>query len=394
MGMRLKDWGDREKMEAGWNARTMARYQRQMVLPQVGIEGQRRLLKSRVLIIGAGALGSAAATYLVAAGVGNVGLVDGDTVELSNLHRQILHDDADVGRLKTRSAAERLRAMNPEVNLIEHAEFLTRHNVMAIFGSYDLVVNGSDNFPTRYLINDAAVLSHIPLVDAAILRFEGQLSVFRPGFGCYRCLFPAPPPPGVVPDCAEAGIFGAVAGVLGSMEAVEALKILLDLADPDSHMFMIYDALGATWHRMPMHRDPDCAVCGDHPVIREPIDYERFCQSSGPSSVGSVRGPVVSEFALEVSEVKALMDNPAVTVVDVREGNEFHSGHLPRARHYPLEDLDRLLVDGITDTVLVVCAVGVRSAYGAKYLRSHGVTAFTLTGGMAAWRDAYPDDNT
>lgn len=372
-----------------WNARTMGRYQRQMVLPQVGIDGQKRLLESRVLVIGAGALGSAVATYLVAAGVGTLGLVDGDTVELSNLHRQVLHDEAHVGRMKTWSAAERLHAMNADVTIVEHAEFLTRHNALEIFAQYDLVINGSDNFPTRYLVNDAAVFTQKPLVDAAILRFEGQLAVFRPGLGCYRCLFPTPPPAGTVPDCAEAGIFGAVAGVLGSMEAVEALKVLLDLGHPQTSVFMIYEALGGVWQRVPLRRDPHCVVCGDHPAVTELVDYANFCGIAASSSPnGSVPNAEPREFSVNVNEARLLVDKPGVAVVDVRDKREFESSHLPGARHYLLEDLDRLLHDGVGDSVLVVCATGIRSAYAAQYLRSRGITAWTLAGGMAAWRES------
>lgn len=370
-------------------ARQMGRYQRQMVLPQVGIDGQRRLLASRVLVVGAGALGSAAATYLAAAGVGTLGLVDGDTVDLSNLHRQIVHDEHQIGQLKTASAARRLEAVNPDVRIVEVPEFLSASNVLNLFADYDLIVNGSDNFPTRYLVNDAAVLLEKPLVDAAILRFTGQLAVFRPGQGCYRCLFPAPPPPGMVPDCAEAGIFGAVAGVLGSMQAVEAIKILLDLAKLSTSTFDEYDALTGSWQRVPFQRDVDCAVCGDHPSVTAPIDYERFCgvPSPGPSDVVRVRG--TEEFSVSVEQAVRLMQNPPITILDIRDREEFEQGHMQNAIHGGLEDLDAVAASHpLGDPLLIVCAAGVRSAYAAKYLRANGYAAWTLIGGMQAWQNA------
>lgn len=369
-------------------ARQMGRYQRQMVLPEVGIDGQRQLLDSRVLVVGAGALGSAAATYLAAAGVGTVGLIDGDTVELSNLHRQILHDESQIGQLKTQSGARRLQAVNPDVCIQEHPEFLCSANVLNLFADYDLIVNGSDNFPTRYLVNDGTVRLKKPLVDAAILRFEGHLTVFRPGSGCYRCLFPTPPPPGSVPDCAEAGIFGAVAGVLGSMQAVEALKILMNLGESQAGTFLLYEALSSSWHRIPFHRDPECVVCGNHPSVTELIDYENFCGVTSPTGREVVPVLGTEEFSVNVEQAARLLADPRVTILDVRAREEFMNGHVPGAVHCALEDLDELTVGHLLDApVLVICAAGVRSAYAAKYLRSRGYKAWTLTGGMQAWLD-------
>ncbi len=379
-----------EHMWPPLTSRQLGRYQRQMVLPGVGLDGQRRLLASRVLVIGAGALGSAAATYLAAAGVGTLGLVDGDTVELSNLHRQILHDTLDVGRSKTASGAERLRSLNPDVTIVEHSTFLSSANALDIFRDYDLVVNGSDNFPARYLVNDAAVMTGKPLVDAAILRFEGQLAVFRPGFGCYRCLFPAPPPPGAVPDCAQAGVFGALAGVMGSMQAVEALKILLGLAADEPGRFMIYDALASNWYRMPLNRDRACPVCGEHPTVTALIDYEAFCgigESAVPAEAPSTRAQAVS-----IAEAQALLQDPGVSIIDVREAHEFAAGHIPGATNIPLEQLDRLAsTHDPQKPLLVVCAAGVRSAYGAEYLESRGFKAWTLSGGFSHWQASGQD---
>ncbi len=370
-------------------ARMMGRYQRQMVLPEVGMAGQERLLSSSVLIVGAGALGSAAATYLTMAGVGTVGIVDGDVVDRSNLHRQILHDEVNVGRKKTESAAMRLRALNPDVRLNLHSVFLSSENGREIFSHYDVIINGSDNFPTRYLVNDATVFLRKPLVDAAILRFEGQLAVFRPGAGCYRCLFPAPPPPGTVPDCAEAGVFGALAGVMGSMQALEALKLLLNLAQPATSSFMIYDALAATWHRFPFPRNSDCVVCGDHPTVTDLIDYENFCAVSAPATNAPPRSLAASspaEYAVDIAEACRLIEEPDVRIIDVRSAAEYQSGHIPGALHLPLEELDALSAPD--SRLVVVCAAGVRSATAVQYLRARGRAAWSMTGGMAAWRMA------
>jgi sulfur-carrier protein adenylyltransferase/sulfurtransferase len=447
-----------ERTKPQLRARDIGRYQRQIVLPEVGIEGQLQLLESRVLVVGAGALGSAAATYLAAAGVGTLGLVDGDVVDLSNLHRQILHDEAQIGRLKTDSGAKRLKALNPHIDVVEHSEFLSSENVLRLFSEYDLIVNGSDNFPTRYLVNDAAVLLRKPLIDAAILRFEGHLAVFQPGHGCYRCLFPTPPPEGTVPNCAQAGILGAVAGVLGSMQAVEALKVLLGLNEGKAGTLLLYEALSSNWRRMPFDRDPDCAVCGDDPSVTQPIDYDAFCgvgiaplgrsqpvngavsdaassavrdtstsqvTSKAASPAGgttispeasSAGGTTVDlaaskaahdtaskaislagmeEFSVGVEQALSMVTNRSVTVMDVRQAEEFAGGHVPGAVHCALEDLDVWMENHREDTrLLVVCAAGVRSAHAAKYLRSCGYTAWTLIGGTGAWVAAGCDITT
>ncbi len=363
-----------------FSAREMARYQRQLVLPEVGIEGQQRLRDSGVLVIGAGALGSAAATYLAAAGVGRIGLLDGDRVDATNLHRQILHAHKDVGRPKAESGAERLMALNPEITVEEHREFLSRENALELFSGYDLIVNGSDNFPTRYLVNDAAVFLKKPWVDAAILRFEGQLAVFTPGRGCYRCLFPSPPPPGTVPSCAEAGILGAVAGVLGSMQAVEALKILIGLQDDGPARLLLYDALRSTWHAVPFRNDPRCPVSGTNPTITELPDYEGFCGVPLPTT--ETPSDAAAVFELTGEEAARRLQAGEIRVVDVRTAEEYARGHLPGAALTALEALDAV---GAGPPVLTVCAVGVRSQYAAQYLRAHGIDAWSLAGGTAAW---------
>ena len=255
------------------------RYARHMILPGIGGDGQRKLMDARVLVIGAGGLGSPAAMYLAAAGVGTIGLVDFDKVELSNLQRQLLHDTADVGRPKVESAGERLADLNPNVDVVPHQTLLSSENAFDILGGYDVVVDGTDNFPVRYLVNDATQMLGKPLVYGSIYQWEGQASVFLPGQGspCYRCLFPEPPPPGTVPSCAEGGVFGVLPGIIGSVQAVEAIKLILGAGDPLAGKLMIYDALANEFTTVNLRWDPDCPVCGKHPTVTELIDYEAFC---------------------------------------------------------------------------------------------------------------------
>ncbi|MBI3990166.1 MAG: molybdopterin-synthase adenylyltransferase MoeB [candidate division NC10 bacterium] len=253
------------------------RYSRHIILPEVGGKGQRKLLSSSALIIGAGGLGSPSALYLAAAGVGRIGIVDFDAVDLSNLQRQILHDNDDVGRPKVLSARERLTDINPDVEVIPIEAQLSSENALKIISQYDIVVNGCDNFPTRYLTNDACVFLNKPMVDGSILRFEAMVTAFIPGKGCYRCLYPAPPPPGVVPSCAEAGVFGALCGVIGSLQAVEAIKILLGTGESLAGRLIFFDALTMEFRQVRIRRDPECPVCGDNPTIKELIDYHEFC---------------------------------------------------------------------------------------------------------------------
>lgn len=254
----------------GFTENQIRRYSRQIILPQVGGKGQRKLLSSKVLVVGAGGLGSPAALYLAAAGVGTLGLVDFDAVDLSNLHRQILHHTDDVGRPKTESAAETLRALNPDVSLTLHRRRISSENALEILEPYDVIVEGSDNFPTKYLINDACVFLGKPLVFGAVYQFEGQAAVFRPGEGpCYRCIFPEPPPPNIVPSCQEAGVLGAVPGIIGSIQAAETLKLLLSIGETLPGRFLVFDALHTSFMDLEMKRNPDCPVCGDHPTITE-----------------------------------------------------------------------------------------------------------------------------
>jgi molybdopterin/thiamine biosynthesis adenylyltransferase len=253
------------------------RYARHIILPEVGSIGQRKLLGSKVLVIGAGGLGSPAAMYLAAAGVGTLGIVDYDMVDLSNLHRQIIHGHHNIGVAKVDSVRERLADINPDVHVNTYNDLLTSANAMDVIKDYDVVVNGSDNFPARYLVNDACYLLGKPLVDGTLFRFEGRANVFLPGKGCYRCLFPSPPPPGAVPSCAEAGVLGAMCGVIGTIQAVETIKLLLDLGEPLVNRLMLFDSLSMEFREVKIPRDPECPLCGDNPTIHELVDYEAFC---------------------------------------------------------------------------------------------------------------------
>ena len=261
----------------GWTEEQIRRYSRHIILSEVGGKGQRKLLNSKVLLVGAGGLGSPAALYLAAAGVGTLGIVDFDLVDLSNLQRQILHHGHDVGRPKITSAKETINDINPDVKVIPHETRLSSENIMEIIADYDIVLDGTDNFPTRYLINDACVLSGKPNVHGSIFRFEGQATVFAPGKGCYRCLYPAPPPPGMVPSCQEAGVLGVLPGVVGTIQAIETIKLILGIGDSLAGRLLLFDALGMDFREVRIRRDPGCPICGDNPTIHELIDYDVFC---------------------------------------------------------------------------------------------------------------------
>ncbi|MCH7605569.1 MAG: molybdopterin-synthase adenylyltransferase MoeB [Chloroflexi bacterium] len=262
------------------------RYSRHIIMGDVGSKGQRSLMQSKALIVGAGGLGSPSAIYLALAGVGTIGIVDFDVVEVSNLQRQILHHTSDVGRTKLDSARDNLKAYNPDVTMVAHEERLEAHNAREIISQYDLVINGADNFATRYLVNDACYLEGKPLVDGSILIFDGQATVFIPGEGCYRCLFPAPPPPGMVPNCAEAGVLGALTGLVGSIQATEALKLILGIGESLSSRLLLIDALSMSFREVKIKRNPACPLCGDNPTVTELIDYEIFCGLAEPETAG------------------------------------------------------------------------------------------------------------
>ncbi|GIW10588.1 MAG: hypothetical protein KatS3mg061_1645 [Dehalococcoidia bacterium] len=275
---------DFEQRPIRWGPEQVQRYSRHLILPEIGGAGQKKLLRARVLLVGAGGLGSPAALYLAAAGVGTLGLIDFDLVDMSNLQRQILHRTSTVGRPKVESGKQTLTDLNPDVTVITHQVPLNAENALEIIPQYDIVVNGCDNFPTRYLVNDACYLLKKPLVDGSIFRFEGQATVYLPGKGCYRCVFPAPPPAGAVPSCAEAGVLGVLPGIIGVIQAIETIKLILGLGEPLVNRLLLFDALEMSFRQVRLRRNPNCPLCGDHPTIHQLIDYEDFCGVAIPSA--------------------------------------------------------------------------------------------------------------
>ena len=383
----------------GLSREELHRYARHLALPGVGREGQERLKEARVLCVGAGGLGSPVALYLAAAGVGTLGVVDADQVDLTNLQRQILHATPDLGRAKVESAAERLGAINPHVRVVRHPVRLTSDNALDILRDYDVVVDGTDNFPTRYLVNDACVLLGKPNVYGSVFRWEGQVSVFAiPGGPCYRCLFREPPPPGLVLDCAEGGVMGVLPGIVGSLQALEALKLILGAGTTLSGRLLIFDALELTWREVALRRNPDCPVCGDHPTQTGLIDYERFCGLTGegtPAATGEEGAGDVEEMDAAAVD-RALKGACPPALVDVRETWEWEVGNLGDrgALLVPLERLALELGHIPRDRpVVMVCRSGVRSMAAARRLRAEGYAAvFNLRGGLLAWaRDVDPD---
>ncbi len=369
----------------------LQRYARHLALPQVGVEGQRRLKAARVLCVGAGGLGSPLALYLAAAGVGTLGVVDFDVVDATNLQRQILHGTKDLGRSKLDSAADRLHDVNPHVEVVRHRARLSSENALDILADYDIVVDGTDNFPTRYLVNDACVLLGKPNVYGSVFRWEGQVSVFgTKGGPCYRCLFREPPPPGLVPNCAEGGVLGVLPGIIGSLQAMETIKLILGLGDTLAGRLLIFDALEMSWREVRLSRNPECPVCGDHPTQAELIDYELFC-GVGPdgSPLGSDgAGPPVPELdAVEVA-TRLSSDEPPF-LLDVREPWEWTVGSLEErgARLIPLGELpDRMSEVPKDRPVVVYCRMGERSRTAARKLLSEGWTSvYNLQGGIIAW---------
>ena len=364
------------------------RYHRQIILPQVGIEGQKRLKNASILLVGAGGLGSPAALYLAAAGVGRLGVVDDDVVELSNLQRQVLHDTPSVGRSKTESAHRRIARINPDVQVEEHPVRLESDNALRILRGWDVVVDGSDNFPTRYLVNDACVLLGIPFVYGAIFRFEGQASVFaHQGGPCYRCLFRDPPPPDMVPSCAEAGVLGVLPGLVGTVQATEAIKLVLGVGDSLIGRLLLVDTLQMEFREVELRRDPDCAVCGETPSITSLIDYEEFCGGTTPLAAPLERPPVPE---IDVEELRArLGSGRAPAILDVRETHEWSISNLgPHgARLVPLGRLQEILRELDPEEDLVVyCRTGHRSAIAVQQLASVGFArALNLRGGINEW---------
>jgi molybdopterin/thiamine biosynthesis adenylyltransferase/rhodanese-related sulfurtransferase/molybdopterin converting factor small subunit len=371
----------------------MKRYNRHVIMPEVGVDGQRRLKAGSVLLIGAGGLGSPAALYLAAAGVGRIGIVDFDVVDFSNLQRQVLHGTPDVGRSKLESAKTRLTALNPEITVETHEAQLTSQNALQLFKSYDVILDGTDNFPTRYLVNDACVLTGKPNAYGSIFRFEGQASVFATKDGpCYRCLYPEPPPPGLVPSCAEGGVLGVLPGIIGTIQATEAIKLILGVGEPLIGRFLIYDALRMRFRELKLRKDPDCPMCGDHPTISELIDYDAFCGVPRPSQAASAPAPSPKSDVpeLTVQELKSRIDRGAdFFLLDVREPHETQICNIASSTLIPLGEVPSRYaeLDRSRETV-VYCRSGARSGRAVSFLRKNGFDkAFNLRGGILEWID-------
>jgi molybdopterin/thiamine biosynthesis adenylyltransferase/rhodanese-related sulfurtransferase/molybdopterin converting factor small subunit len=364
------------------------RYSRHLIMPEVGMEGQRKLKAASVLCIGAGGLGSPVAMYLAAAGVGRLGIVDFDVVDFSNLQRQILHGTPDVGRSKLASAKDRLNALNPEIQIDTYETALSSQNALKLFEPYDVIVDGTDNFPTRYLVNDACVLLGKPNAYGSIFRFEGQASVFGAKDGpCYRCLYPEPPPPGLVPSCAEGGVLGVLPGIIGVIQATETIKLILGVGEPLVGRFLIFDALRMKFRELKLRKDPECPVCGTHPTVTHLIDYEQFC-----GVMPAAPEPAVVSNATEITslELKARLDRgDKLKIVDVREPNEWQICRIPGAVLIPLGDVPRRYHElDPNDELIMQCRSGVRSAKAADFLRSVGFTkVLNLKGGILDWID-------
>jgi molybdopterin/thiamine biosynthesis adenylyltransferase/rhodanese-related sulfurtransferase len=362
------------------------RYGRHLILPEVGLEGQMKLKAASVLLVGAGGLGSPLALYLAAAGIGKIGIVDFDVIDESNLQRQVIHSTADVGRPKLESAKEKIQSINPNVEVELFNTRLSSENALEILGGFDLVVDGTDNFPTRYLVNDACVLLKKPNIYGSIFRFEGQVSVFSaPGGPCYRCLYADPPPPGLVPSCAEGGVLGVLPGIIGTIQAAETVKYILGIGEPLVGRLMLFDALTMKTRELKLRRNPDCKVCGDHPEITELIDYETFCGIAPPAAAEAA----LDEYSITVTDVKGKLDRgESIFLLDVREPQEYEianlGGHL-----IPLNDLARRVheLDSSQD-IVVYCHSGVRSGRAVEFLKQIGFRKVkNLVGGIDAWAE-------
>lgn len=384
------------------------RYSRHLILPEVGMEGQRKLKAAKVLCIGAGGLGAPVALYLAAAGVGEIGIVDFDTVDISNLQRQIIHGTPDIGRTKLDSAKDRLHAINPEVKVTTYNVALSSQNALELFAPYDIILDGTDNFPTRYLVNDACVLLGKPNAYGSIFRFEGQASVFATKDGpCYRCLYPEPPPPGLVPSCAEGGVLGVLPGMIGMIQATEAVKLILGIGEPLVGRFMIYDALRMKFRELKLRKDPDCPVCGTNPTVTALIDYEQFCGIAPPTgqpepAAAAASAPESSASATtlttgpggipEISPegLKERLDRgDDILVVDVREPHEVEICRIAGTTLIPLGEIPKRFAEiDRTKDVIVHCKVGGRSAKAVQFLRDQGYDrAINLKGGILGWID-------
>ncbi len=367
----------------------LARFNRHIILPQVGLEGQEKLKQAKVLCIGTGGLGSPISLYLAAAGIGTMGLVDFDVVDDSNLQRQIAHSTADVGRPKVESARDKMIGINPFMSVNLHGDGIKRDNVHSIVRQYDIVVDGTDNFPTRYLVNDACVLEDKPLIYASIFQFEGQATVFHYKDGpCYRCLYPEPPPPGLVPSCAEGGVLGVLPGVMGVIQATEAIKIILKQGLTLAGRLLLYDAMDMKFREVKLRRDPACPACGDHPVIHEAVEYEQFCGL--PPTETTEEEDELTDDDITPAQLKQMMDeNPDLFVLDVREPHEIAICRITGTWEIPLGQIPQRFAEVPKDLDVVVhCKLGGRSAQAVEFLKSQGYSHVkNLAGGIIRWID-------
>src|SRR5580698_1491268 len=364
------------------------RYSRHLILPEVGLAGQKKICSTSVLCIGAGGLGSPIAMYLAAAGVGRLGIVDFDVVDFSNLQRQIVHGTEDVGRSKAESARDTIKRINPTCDVVIHQTRISSENALELIAPYDIVVDGTDNFPTRYLTNDACVLLKKPNVYGSIFRFEGQASVFAPHLGgtCYRCLYPEPPPPGMVPSCAEGGVLGVLPGIVGCIQAAEILKLAIGKGTSLVGRLLLFDALDMKFRELKLRRDPECPVCGDHPTIKELIDYEVFCGIPDEPAE-----PASNPDEVTVQEMKRAYDDPklGIKIIDVREYDEFEISHIKGIPQIPLDTLPQRFTELDPNTQYYIhCKSGVRSMKALKFLREQGFKYVkSVKGGINAWAD-------
>ena len=367
------------------------RYSRHLIMPEVGMDGQRRLKAGSVLCIGAGGLGSPAAMYLAAAGIGRIGIVDFDVVDFSNLQRQLLHGTSDVGTSKNESAKRRLADLNPHVQIDTYETLLTSQNALDLFKDYDVILDGTDNFPTRYLVNDACVLTGKPNAYGSIFRFEGQASVFATKDGpCYRCLYPEPPPPGLVPSCAEGGVLGVLPGIIGVIQATETIKLITGIGEPLIGRFMIYDALKMKFRELKLRKDPECPVCGTNPTVTKLIDYEQFCGIRPEPDLSQVAGATVNDWEITPVELKKKLDaGETPLILDVREPNEYQINRIAGSTLIPLGELPRRYQELPRDREIVAqCKMGGRSAKAQDFLKSVGFTNVkNLKGGILEWID-------
>ena len=372
------------------NADQINRYSRHLLLPEVGMEGQEKICNAKVLCIGTGGLGAPVSLYLTAAGVGKLGLIDFDVVEKSNLQRQIVHSESTVGTLKVESAKKRLADLNSDVEVVTYNERLTSENAMRIFADWDIIIDGTDNFPTRYLANDACVLLKKPYIYGCILRFEGQVSVFDSRTGpCYRCLYPEPPPPGLVPSCAEGGVLGVLCGIIGGLQTNEAIKLILDKGDNLNGRLVLFDALAMKFREMKLRKDKNCPICGDNPTITELIDYEQFCGILPPQD-----DPADRALEIEPAAVKQMMDSGKnFKLIDVRGQGEYEINRIEGSTLIPLDVIEERKIEKLNglqkaDEIVVHCKAGVRSLKAAKALIDIGFeNVKSMRGGIDEWAE-------